>query len=354
MKPGTVHWEEILELGKRERNGIFNYLPQHSEAGDFLLQLYLYTNPLVSVWDLDISNQNRESDYHQTFVASCISGLLDNASHEKCIDILLFKALVAAEIRFVSNFVPQESHEERLTGHLLSETLFSLELVRRQFEEACREIYTRKVNLDFHYADVAARKGERHSGADFAVIFSVALPDRPRFIKAFRFQAKKAGTAARIDRQQHRALLSPDGRGAFYVFYCMGKESGPRIGRQSPLVLPAQYCAEEIKNASMNVERTRINSNAEPFSAFLVLHGLSSESGVGRRCGSLEEAANYVYGIQYPEYAISRLLVVSVGGGAVPRPPSGGDPGSGHSDGKSLADVLFRRWRAHPDHNDTE
>ena len=48
---------------------------------------------------------------------------------------LFFKALMRAEIRYISRFIPQRSHEERLTGHLISEFGAAIELVRPNFNE---------------------------------------------------------------------------------------------------------------------------------------------------------------------------------------------------------------------------
>ena len=53
---------------------------------------------------------------------------------------ILFKAFVYAEARFIQNYIPQNSHEERLTGHLISEYSSALGIVKKAFQEKSFEI----------------------------------------------------------------------------------------------------------------------------------------------------------------------------------------------------------------------
>ena len=93
---------------------------------------------------------------------------------------LLFLAFAEAEASFVRSFIPQNCHEERLTGHLVSELTASLKTIRSEFENMSVELYGEKKSLDFIYHDLSANRRERITGADLALCIHIDLPDFPQ------------------------------------------------------------------------------------------------------------------------------------------------------------------------------
>jgi hypothetical protein len=105
----------------------------------------------------------------------------------KMIDIF-YKSIIRSEVRFSSRFVPQRSHEERLTGHLISEIGASIEIIKSHFENASIREYGEKKNIDFFYFDMSkGGRMEKHTGADLAISIIIDLPDYPKMIKSFIF-----------------------------------------------------------------------------------------------------------------------------------------------------------------------
>jgi len=104
---------------------------------------------------------------------------------------MLFKAFVYAEARFISNYIPQNSNEERLTGHLISEYSSALGVIQKAFHEKARQIYTEDLSLEFSYVDLSSYNREKITGADFGIMFHINLPDYPEEVRTAIFQAKK-------------------------------------------------------------------------------------------------------------------------------------------------------------------
>ena len=117
--------------------------------------------------------------------------LKDERSFENPLFYLLFKAFVYAEIKFVNNYIPQNSNEERLTGHLISEIANSLSIINETFEQKAFELYQTKVDLEFHYADLSSNNKEKYTGADLGLIFHINLPDYQEKVNVAIIQSKK-------------------------------------------------------------------------------------------------------------------------------------------------------------------
>lgn len=147
--------------------------------------------------------------------------LLDNTFLPHALMELCFKALVRSEARFISRYVPQRSHEERLTGHLVSEMDNALALIRELFRAESVRRYNEQKEIDFLYYDLS-RGGrlEKRTGADLGFILAVDLPDYPKVIKSVVLQAKKLNGSAQLTTTQHDTLLK-HGEAAAYLFYDM-------------------------------------------------------------------------------------------------------------------------------------
>ena len=139
---------------------------------------------------------------------------------------LVFKSIVRAEARLISRYVPQRSHEERLTGSLVSELDNALFLVKDPFREASIRLYSQPKEIDFFYYDLSrGGKLEKETGADLAFIVVIDLPDFPFTVKSIILQAKKVnGASTQLDRRQYEVLVQHAGKGA-YLFYDMNLQT---------------------------------------------------------------------------------------------------------------------------------
>lgn len=349
MKKSYIEWPEIFTTGRETRSGIFNYIRNPEYAGEFINLLSQYgivdkKNMQGSYFHpkyMDMMprryfykelrymlSENDWSGKHK-FVKDYIESIFkSHKKNEEAILVLLLRVLIAAEIRFASKYIPQNSHEERLTGHLLSESIFCLDLVKNDLIKICNKLFDTEFNLDFHYADVASNSNEKISGADFGVILMANLPNSPQVIKAFKFQAKKAHPSATINIKQMESLISKGESGAFYLFYCMQDAKNIKNGCLSPLVLNAHRCKNQIKEderdqKTFTLNKDIIHKETLPFSAFLMLEGLNPDNNIGYRCDNLEAAARYIYNCD-EDYQVSRVMVISVGSGPIPTEPDTG------------------------------
>ena len=232
---------------------------------------------------------------------------------------LVFKAFVLAETKFIQNYIPQNSHEERLTGHLISEYSSALGIIKKAFEDKSNEIYNEKHTIDFFYADLSSNKMEKVTGSDFGIVFHLNLPDYPHEVRAAVFQAKKFKSNATIDIEQCRTLKEFGNNGAYYCFYDMdtNETSSPLVVQANRISLPSKD--EKVKSKSFS--RDEIFSNWDggiPLSIFLIFNLLSGEnSSFYKSFRNIWEAKNFINGKENNELAginPSKILLVSIGG----------------------------------------
>ena len=122
----------------------------------------------------------------------------------------LFWAVAKAEHDFLTRYIPYWSHEERLTGHLVSQ-LAALDSANQLPD---------KTHCRIHYVDTATASREAITGADLGLIIQAQLPRQQEYFKAARFQAKKVSKSgsARIDLDQAEKLIAAKHYG-YYLFY---------------------------------------------------------------------------------------------------------------------------------------
>ena len=156
----------------------------------------------------------------------------------------VFAAFARAEARFLLRFVPQRSHEERLTGNLVSEIEAALFLTRPTFAELSKERYGEPREVDFIYYDLS-RGGtiEKETGADLGFILHIDLPDWPRITRYAAFQAKKIDGTSQLPKKQFQTLHNEFGDAAAYLFYDMGMQT-----LMPPMVLSAAALMDRCKN----------------------------------------------------------------------------------------------------------
>lgn len=110
----------------RERKGYFPWLNNNS----YRLFRHMY-----------MRHRECEIFHHDIPVRHAIKMLLDETVLENELIDLFFKALIRAEIRFISRYIPQRSHEERLTGSLVAEIDNSIFLTKKAFYDVSMLLY---------------------------------------------------------------------------------------------------------------------------------------------------------------------------------------------------------------------
>ena len=214
------------------------------------------------------------------------------------------------------DYVPQNSHEERLTGHLISELAGSLAIIQRRFMREAEHLYGKPLGLQFYYADMSANRMEPHTGADFALILHLNLPDYGEHVRAIVCQAKKLGSRARIETGQLDRLIAWADEGAYYCFYDMN------VARCAPLVVKAGSVKEGLGGSPNRHSLARQHIIEEwppgpcaPLSVFLVFRLLNMALDVGKSFTNLRAATKHVsQGPGGDGPGTSRILLVSLGG----------------------------------------
>ena len=226
---------------------------------------------------------------------------------------LALKALVHSEDRFARSYPPLGSHEERLTGHLLSELFAGLRTVAPAVSRAATNALGYPVEMDLVYADLSAGRvstfngrssaRETYTGADFALMVVRAEHGWANCsVTAAVFQAKKlVDDRAEIGLSQLVTLLTRGGNGAYYCLYDMLSWR-----RLAPMVVDAgdlwrDESNPERSNKTLDCDPTAfrgVRFTAQPLrlveaslAEFLVLQLLLEEvDGAALRFGSMEEA----------------------------------------------------------------
>ncbi|MCX6924473.1 MAG: hypothetical protein NT154_14845 [Verrucomicrobia bacterium] len=267
--------------------------------------------------------------FHREDGRSLIGHLLSSQVQENPLLDVFQKALVRAEIRFISRFILQRSNEERLTGNLVSELDAAVFLARAVFRQISRERYRVEKEIDFYYYDLSrGGKVEKQTGADLGFILVVDLPDHPFTVRSVVFQAKKCDSRATIDIPQLRALQKRSGDAAAYLFYDMSFRS-----LASPIVIPAQSLsakADELEKKgtrTFSLQLDEILNSGIPLSLYLLFDVIGRGSGTAYT--SFEDAFSAFRDMgpdsNMPEGFNGRVGIVSIGKPIVLTPePEGG------------------------------
>ncbi|MBM3334641.1 hypothetical protein FJY63_08265 [Candidatus Sumerlaeota bacterium] len=246
-----------------------------------------------------------------------ISGLLSSQVLQNPVLDIFLKALIRAEIRFISRFVLQRSNEERLTGNLVSELDAAVFLAKPVFKSVARERYGEEREIDFYYYDLSrGGKVEKQTGADLAFIVVVDLPDFPFVVRGVVLQAKKCDPSATINVRQLHTIQKMSQDAAAYLFYDMSFSS-----LSSPMVVAISRFQSKVEEAekytknSFSVQMENILDLGVPLSLFLledVIH-----KGMGTTYSSFESAfgcfLNLAIQQDFPDGFNGRVAIASVG-----------------------------------------
>ena len=226
---------------------------------------------------------------------------------------IAFQAFARAEIRLALRFVPQRSHEERLTGHLISELEAAIQMSSDAFTAEAMTRYAVPLRMDFVYSDLS-RGGhfEKTTGGDFGLIFVVDLPDRPKLTRYAAIQAKRLEGSTSLDKFQFDTLSRNFQESAAYLFYdCDFKTLGP------PMVVSASDLNSrrnaKDSTASFAADQSFVFSNGLPFSLWLLTELAAAKAGAAAH--DFESALQTFtrFDRQNDRCTFSRLAMVSIG-----------------------------------------
>lgn len=225
----------------------------------------------------------------------------------------LFWALVKAEHRFLYQYTPPWSHEERLTGHFVSQLIERLEEFS-DYWNSLSQISDPPVSCQVWYTDTATARREGITGADLGLIIHAKLPGQDEFFKSARFQAKKVDHSGRvrINLDQTRALLQREKRLGYYLFY---HRFDKRRWSLAPTVQAAAAFKSEIDKArDHNRKEVQVSAWEEGydfamFMTFALADPTSEEIGVYTTNGRDAVSSLIVRELPFP----SRILVVTLG-----------------------------------------
>jgi len=227
------------------------------------------------------------------------------------------KAILRAEIRFISRFILQRSNEERLTGNLVSELDAAIFLAKPIFRQLARERYHRERDFDFFYYDLSrGGKVEKQTGADLGFVIVVDLPDHPFTVRSVVFQAKKCNSTATIDINQLRKIQETTNNKSAYLFYDMDFRSlaSPIVIDTSKLTSQAEE-SEKKEQKSFTLKMDEILNRGVPLSLYLLYDVI--EGGQGVECSSFDSAFHRFQEMANsnlsPEPFNGRLAIVSLG-----------------------------------------
>lgn len=225
----------------------------------------------------------------------------------------------------IRRFIPQRSHEERLTGNLVSEIDNSVFIIKDNFREISKKTYGAEKQIDFFYYDLSrGGKLEKQTGADLGFILVIDLPDYPFTVKSIILQAKKLNGSSQIDKSQYEIIYENGGNDSAYLFYDMDLRTSccPFVLQADSYNMKQKYkkCIEK-KASSFSITKEEIFSNGHPLSLFLISHLLTQNT--GKEHSSFKSAFSFFRGLSYGELSNrndkvygsfnGRLAIVSIG-----------------------------------------
>ncbi len=263
-----------------------------------------------------------DSEFPQAFLRILQHTLNRPSSYHPHALWALFWALAKGEHAFLHRYTPFWSHEERLTGHLVSQMITCVEDFGDRWNmlsqtegqtSACR----------IWYADTATARQEKVTGADLGLVVHARFSDTNEFFKVVRFQAKKVNRQsgkARIDLDQADALLQRENLG-YYLFYHFLHGTNWSL---PPTVTRASALRREVEQAQKDEKRQRHSlgtllwdgwQSGYDLATFITFAVADPAVEHGVMTANPEEAIRVLTGGP-PPGAPSRVLIVTLGDGA--------------------------------------
>lgn len=226
---------------------------------------------------------------------------------------IAFEAFARAEARLGMRFIPQNSNEERLTGHLISEMEAAIHLVSDSFTAKSMERYGEAKQIDFAYYDLS-RGGhvEKETGGDLGLILSVDLPDRPKLVSYAAIQAKRLSGSTSLNKVQYDTLTMNFKDAAAYLFYdCDLQTLAPPMIMSASKLTDKRNSKQETE--SFSTDQSCVFSNALPLSLWLV-----TQLSIGKEGSVIPDFSSALNLFQYPKINkpldLSHLAMISIGG----------------------------------------
>ncbi|MBL8745367.1 MAG: hypothetical protein JNK58_03315 [Phycisphaerae bacterium] len=240
--------------------------------------------------------------------------LADPGAYEPRALWALFWALAQAEHDFLRLFAPFWSHEERLTGHLLSQVVMQLDNFGTSWRDLAGADDSEPL-CRITYIDTATAGQEKYSGGDLGLVIHGRYSRHDEFFKAAVLQAKKAdwSCTCRVDVSQAERLLMQAGLGFYLLYHPYNKTRWC----PAPTVHSVQAIESEVKEAVKKQQSTihqSMSGHGWDFAAFVTFGLADPASELGVLSTTPAEAASAAMngGGARP----SRALVITVGRGA--------------------------------------
>lgn len=229
----------------------------------------------------------------------------------------LFWALSKAEHDFVQRYLPFWSHEERLTGHLLSQVIERASQFAAHWQSLNVDP---KSQLEIWYADTATNRRESVTGSDLGVVVHARYGTQNEFFKVVRLQAKKvnASGSAAVDLDQVETLLMQENLGYLLFYHAPDSEQW----QLAPTVSSASTYKEHVDRKRMDsrsfgeelgTESIAVRDHGFDFASFITFALADPGSPHGRTAKSSRDAVNTIMGRNGPSGPPDRLLVITLG-----------------------------------------
>ena len=240
--------------------------------------------------------------------------LADPSAYEPRALWAVYWALAHAEHDFLYLYTPFWSHEERLTGHLVSQAVMQLDNFGPRWRDLAG-VATSEPLCRITYIDTATAAQEKYTGGDLGLVIHGRYSPQAEFFKAAVLQAKKAdgSCSCRIDVPQAERLLTCDGLGFYLLYHLFDKTRWS----PAPTVHSVLGIKSQVETALEKKQRTfhqSMKNHGWDFAAF-VTFGLAdpaSEIGVSAATPADAAAAVMTGSPVHP----SRALIITIGQGA--------------------------------------
>lgn len=231
----------------------------------------------------------------------------------------LFWALAKAEHEFLYRFVPFWSHEERLTGHLISQILERIE----EFASPWRALAPTGKNseesqLRFWYADIATNRQESVTGADLGLVVHAKFGAKDEFLKVLRFQAKKVTPSgrAKLDLDQTAALIATSNLGYYLFYHAQDKEQWhcpPTVCSASRFIELVGQKKSQSSSKGLGMEYVDAKEQGYDFASFITFAFSDPASDHGKLVATPRDAVTALTGGNSPSGPPTRVLVITMG-----------------------------------------
>lgn len=228
----------------------------------------------------------------------------------------IFSALAFAELEFCERDLPQNSHEERLTGHLLSKMYSSVLFCSDSLTSFSKELYGEEVPVNVAYHDLSANNREKVTGSDFGIIVHTNLPGERERVQAVAFQAKKLyDKKAYLPIAQASAQTNYFADGAYTCLYDVSQKKD--LLKLPPAILQTKHASRAPKTQhNYAINRKDLPPATTALSLFLIKIIQNENMNIGAKTfNSLAQAAAFMTGTPASRETndISRVLTISIG-----------------------------------------